>query len=108
MKNKCVLEVVTDATYLLGHRVRFPHCSGGIVWSGVDGVHWQHHNKSFEFDVVQTGAYFWFSGNSVFPLFYGLFFNAGEVSLTVSRWAPIAPSQPQTLYYTFVPSVTSN
>ncbi len=36
------------------------------------------------------------------------FFNAGVVSLTVSRWAPIAPSQPHTLYYTFVPSVTSS
>ncbi len=30
------------------------------------------------------GHIFWFFGNSVFPLFYGLFFNAGEVSLTVS------------------------
>ncbi len=60
------LEVVTDATYLLGHRVRVRNGSGGIVSSGVDGVLWQPHNKSFEFVVVQTGAYFGFSGNSVF------------------------------------------
>ncbi len=83
-ENKCVLEVVTDATYLQGHKVRVPHCSSGIVWSGVDGVHWQHHTTSFEFDVVHTGAYFWFSGNSVFSHCFMDFFNAGVVSLTVS------------------------
>jgi hypothetical protein len=77
MKKKCVLEVVTDATYLLGLRVRVPHCSGGIVWSGVDGMHWQQHNTSFGFAVMHTRAYFWFFGNSVFPLFCALFLMQG-------------------------------